>query len=136
MIQLRDPDDESHVGNDAIRAMIAQRFVDFCQGDPYDPDLHAWVVLVEPCDSAEAIEAASGCRIIREPFSERRYGDPGFTPTFDVLEEHDACFELVYVENDGGQGVLIVIPKEEGIDDTLLHFCRDYAEPAPDLKAA
>lgn len=134
MILLSDPDDVTQVEDEAIRTLLVQRFDDFCQGEPYDPDLHARVVLVEPGDSAEAIETASGCRIVRELFSERRYGDPGFTPTFDLLEEHDTFFEWVFVENDGAQAVLILIKKQVGIDDTLLQFCRDYAEPAPDLK--
>lgn len=133
---LRDPAEIAGIEDVLLRALIAQRFEDFCQGEPYDPELHAQVVLVEPGDALDAIEAAGGCAITREPFSARRYGEPGFRPGFEVLEEHATCFELVFVENDGGQGVVVFIPKLAGIDDTLRRFCTEYATPAPDLKVA
>ena len=68
----------------------------------------------------EAIGAATGCCIA--------------PAAFDLLEEHDACFELVFAEDDAG--TVIFIPKAGGIDADLLAFCGAYAEPAPDLKAA
>lgn len=136
MKHLRDPADVAGIEDATLRALIAQRFEDFCQGEPYDPDLHAQVILVEAGDALGTIEAAGGCAITREPFSARGYGEPGFRPGFEVLEEHDTCFELVYVENDGGQGVVFIIPKQAGIDDTLTRFCAEYATPAPDLKVA
>jgi hypothetical protein len=120
MIHLRDPQDLPRVLDMALRALIAQRFEDYAQGEPYDPTLHARPFLVQTGDSREAIGTATGCRL---------------TPAaFDVLEEHDACFELVFAEGDAG--TVIFIPKTEGIDADLLAFCRAYAEPAPDLKAA
>ena len=120
MIRLRDPGDLPLVENLEIRALIAQRFEDFAQGEPYDPELHAHAFLVQAGDSGEAIGAATGCCI---------------APTaFDLLEEHDACFELVFAEGDAG--TVLFIPKADGIDPNLITFCRAYAEPAPDLKAA
>jgi hypothetical protein len=120
MIPLRDPGDLPLVEDLEIRALIAQRFEDYAQGEPYDPTLHARPFLVQTGYSREAIGTATGCCL---------------TPAaFDVLEEHDACFELVFAEGDAG--TVIFIPKTEGIDADLLAFCRAHAEPAPDLKAA
>ena len=120
MIRLRDPGDLHLVEDLEIRALIAQRFEDFVQGEPYDPELHAHAFLVQAGDSGEAIKTATGCCITPE--------------RFDVLEEHDACFELVFAEGDAG--TVIFIPKTDGIDPNLITFCRAYAAPAPDLKAA
>lgn len=136
MIALHEPADTARIADAAIAALLAQRFEDVCQGDAYDPELHAQLFLVEPGDSIAAIEAAGGCRITRGLFDDTRYGEPGFTPNFELLEEHDSSFELVFVENDGGQGVVIFVPKADGVDELLLGFCREYAVPAPDLKAA
>ena len=120
MIRLRDPGDLHLVEDLEIRALIAQRFEDYAQGEPYDPELHARPFLVQAGDTREAIGTATGCCITPE--------------RFDVLEEHDACFELVFAEGDAG--TVIFIPKAGDIDADLLAFCRTYAEPAPDLKAA
>lgn len=120
MIRLRDPGDLHLVEDLEIRALIAQRFEDFAQGEPYDPELHARPFLVQAGDTREVIGTATCCCL---------------TPaSFDVLEEHDACFELVFAEGDAG--TVIFIPKAAGIDADLITFCRAYAEPAPDLKAA
>ena len=120
MIRLRDPGDLHLVEDLEIRALIAQRFEDYAQGEPYDPELHARPFLAQDGDTREAIETATGCCITPE--------------RFDVLEEHDTCFELVFAEGDAG--TVIFIPKAGDIDADLLAFCRTYAEPAPDLKAA
>ena len=120
MIPLRDPGDLPLVEDLEIRALIAQRFEDFAQGEPYDPELHARPFLVQTGDTREAIGAATSCSIA--------------PAAFDLLEEHDACFELVFAEGDAG--TVIFIPKAAGIDADLLAFCGAYAEPAPDLKAA
>lgn len=120
MIRLRDPGDLPLVENAEIQALIAQRFEDFAQGEPYDPELHATALLVQAGDTVSAIEDATHCSLTPE--------------RFDVLEEHDTCFELVFAEGDAG--TVIFIPKAVDIDNALLTFCRTYAEPAPDLKAA
>lgn len=120
MIHLTDPRDLALVEEPEIRALIAQRFEDFAQGEPYDPELHAHAFLVQAGDSGEAIETATGHCITPE--------------RFDVLEEHCTCFELVFAEGDAG--TVIFIPKAPGIAPELITFCRAYAEPAPDLKAA
>ena len=120
MIPLRDPGDLFLVEDLEIRALIAQRFEDYAQGEPYDPELHARPFLAQDGDTREAIETATGCCITPE--------------RFDVLEEHDTCFELVFAEGDAG--TVIFIPKAADTDADLITFCRAYAEPAPDLKAA
>ncbi len=120
MIHLRDSQDLPRVPDMALRALIAQRFEDFAQGEPYDPALHAHAFLVQAGDTLAGLEAETGCRI-----------HPAY---FDVLEEHDTGFELVFAEDDAG--TVIFIPKAVDIDTDLLVFCRAYAAPAPDLKAA
>lgn len=119
MIHLRDPGDVILILDTTLQALIAQRFEDFAQGEPYDPELHAQAFLAQAGDTVEALETATGCRITPE--------------RFDVLEEHDTCFELVFAEGDAG--TVIFIPKSPGIDTALLAFCQHYAVPAPDLNA-
>jgi hypothetical protein len=134
MLILRDSAAVSGVADPAIAKLLALRFEQISQDEPYDPDVHGFFILVEPSDTVSALEAASGCWITQGLFSDARYGEPDFCPCFEVLEEHPCCWEMVFVLNDGGFGVLFAIPKT-GIDDELLRFCRRYAVPAPPLAA-
>jgi len=120
MLHVIDPDHLRLVEDAEIRALIAQRFEDFAQGEPYDPELHAQAFLAQAGDTIGTLEAITGCHLTPE--------------RFDVLEEHDACFELVFAEGDAG--TVIFIPKAGDVDEALLGFCQTHAAPAPDLKAA
>lgn len=126
-IGIADPD---------LLSMVEQRFADMCSEDEesdgdFESDLQ--VIVVEPGDSVPALEAESGCPILRNLCGDVRFGEPGFTPCFELLEEHAGCYELVYVPGDGDGGVNIFIPKVMGIDPDLLAMCAMYSVPAPEL---
>lgn len=131
MLVLRDPSEAVVVNDPDLRALIEQRFEDICDGEDFDPDLHGQFIVVEPGDSVEALEKESGCPILGSYIGNSRYGDPGFKPVFECLEEHDTCYEMVFVPGGGDFGIVIFIPKAEGIDSDLLAMCAEYAEPAP-----
>ena len=131
MLVLRDPDSVTRITDPDLRSLVEQRFDDICAGEDYEPDIHGQLIVVELGDSTEALEAESGCPILRSPFGLSRYGDPGFKPCFECLEEHPCCYEMVFVPGDGDFGIVIFIPKTEGIDPELLALCAEYAEPAP-----
>ena len=128
---LRDPSEAIAITDPDLRSLIEQRFDEICDGEDFDPDLHGQFIVVEPGDSVEALEKESGCPILSAYTGNARYGDPGFKPVFECLEEHDTCYELVFVPGGGDFGVVIFIPKQDGIDTDLLAMCAEYAEPAP-----
>ena len=131
MLVLRDPSEVIAITDSQLRDLIEQRFEDTCDGEDFDPDLHGFMIVLEPGDRVEALEEESGCPILRSYIGNARYGDPEFKPVFECLEEHDACYEMVFVPGDGDFGIVIFIPKQEGIDPDLLAMCAAYAEPAP-----
>ena len=131
MLVLRDPSEAVTINDSDLRTLIEQRFEDVCDGEDFDPDLHGQFIVVEPGDSVEALEKESGCPILNSYIGSARFGDPGFSPCFEVLEEHDTCYEMVFVPSGGDFGIVIFIPKAEGIDSELLAMCAEYAEPAP-----
>ena len=108
-----------------------QRIADMTDGEDYDPDLHGPVVVVEPGDTVEQLEQDLGCSILQDPWDGTRFGDDGFAPGFEILEEHPGFYELVIVPGDGDFGIVIFIPKQDGISAELLHFCETYATAAP-----
>jgi len=130
MLILRDPADLAGVEPSSIRHLLAQRFEDLCQGEPFEADIHGFFILVEAGDTVSAIEAGAGCPVLSGLQRDSRYGNPDFVPAFEVLEEHPCAFEFVCVPGDGDFGVVILIPKEPGIDPEVIRFCKEYAIPA------
>ena len=131
MLVLRDPSLASSITDDDIRELVEQRFDDICDGEEYEADLHGFMIVVEPDDPVDVLEAESGCPILRSYIGTARYGDPDFRPVFECLDEHDTCYEMVFVPGGGDFGVVIFIPKQDGIDPELLAMCAEYATPAP-----
>lgn len=131
MLILRDPESVSGITDTEVRELVEQRFMDLCADDEYDPDINGYFIIVEPFDGVEALELESGCPILRSYIGTARFGDPGFKPVFECLEEHASCYEMVFVPGDGDFGIVIFVPKQPGIDAELLAFCATYAEQVP-----
>jgi hypothetical protein len=113
-----------------VRRLVTRRYGEICNGETYDYDRHGQLIVVEPGDTTKALEQESGCRILRSLFDEVRFGDPDFAPSFEALEEHPGCYEMVFILNDDGFGVDFFIPKQAGVDPELLAMCAQYAVPA------
>ena len=130
---LRDPDLANTIEDEALRALVAQRFVEIAQDEPYDPDIYGYFIVMEPGDSVATLEKEAGWPILGSVFNDARFGDADFSPCFEFLEEHErpACYEVVFILNDGGFGIDLFIPKVPGMDRQLLDFCRAYAVPVP-----
>ena len=131
MIILKGPAAVSRVADPDIRGLVQQRFSEVCAGEPYDYDTHGYMIVVEPGDTPEALEEETGCAILRDMFDDVRFGDPDFSPSFEALEEHHECYEMLFITNDEGFGITIWIPKtKKGIEAGLLAMCAAYAVPA------
>ena len=130
MIVLRDPQQLSQVVQPEIKAFLRQRFQDICEPEPYDPDEHGFFILVEPGDTSEQIESDTGYSLLKSLFNGTFYGDPEFSPDFEYLEDHGSFCEAVFIFTDSGFAVVIIVPKEEGIDGRILELCAEFATPA------
>jgi len=78
MLVLRDPALAATLEDEALRALITQRFVEIAQDEPYDPDTFGYFVVVEPGDSVESVEKEVGWPILGSVFNDARFGDPDF----------------------------------------------------------
>jgi hypothetical protein len=87
-------------------------------------------MLVEPGDNSDRIESATGYSLLKSLFNDTVYGDPDFMPDFEYLEDHIGFFEAVYIFTDSGFAVVMIVPKEEGIDGRILALCTEFAVPA------
>jgi hypothetical protein len=106
MIVLRDPQQLAQVVQQEIKAFLQQRFHDICVSEPYDPDNHRFFILVEPGDTSEQIELATGYSLLKTLLNNTVYGDSHFTPDFEYLEDHGSFCEAVYIFTDNGFAVV------------------------------
>ena len=134
MIVLRDPATTSQVTDPYIRELVHLRFRQILNGEPYDYDRHGYMVIVEPGDTIEQLEKEVGLPVLHGLFDDLPYGDPDFTPCFDILEEHTdeqpRIYEMVFISNDDGFATTVFVPSCEGIPGDLLAMCRSFATPA------
>jgi hypothetical protein len=130
MLILNDPALVNRISDSDIRSLAQQRFSEICASEPYDYDTHGYMIVVDPGDSVEVLEQEIGWPIFRNFLDDTRFGEPDFSPPFEVLEEHASCYEMVFILSDGDSGIAILIPKHPGIDADLLAMCAEYAVPA------
>ena len=128
MIVLRDPQQLTQVHQPEIKTFLLKRFHDICDPEPYDPDEHGFFILVEPGDTSEQIELATGYSLLKSLFNGTAYGDADFSPDFEYLEDHGSFCEAVYIFTDSGFAVMVIVPKDEGIDCKILGLCNEFAE--------
>lgn len=133
MLTLTDPAATTAITDDELRHLVDRRFDEIADGEPFDPEIHGVFIVVEESDCTANLENVSGCPILTNPISHCSFGDPEFRPLVEYLGEHSRCFEMVFVSGDGDFGIVIFIPKKDGIDPELLSFCRHYADPAEEV---
>jgi hypothetical protein len=120
---IRTLDDARTVTDEGIRSLIERRIHDLSEGEPFDADTTGYFVVVQAGDTVEALNEQLGFHILCNRFDGTRFDEPGFNRSFEVLEEHRTCFEIVFVISDDGFGVLVFIPKSPGVPHDLQAMC-------------
>ena len=123
MRKITNPAQVASIADPYVRALVELRLEQL--GTLDDAEL----IVVEPGDTLRSLEAASGCPILTDPFTETQYGDDGFTLSADALEDHGHVYTMLFVTSDT-YAIEIFIPKSAGIDGDLLAMCKQYAQPA------
>jgi hypothetical protein len=82
-------------------------------------------IVIEQGDIVADLDAELGFPVMTNRFDGCRYGEPGFSPSWEVIEEHINWFELVYVLSDDGFGVVVFVPKHA--DPELLKMLQQYS---------
>ena len=126
---IRDVAAADAITDPELRRLIQQRIDDLSE---YEDDGLVNFIIVELGDAIETIDAELGFSILGNRWDGSRWGDPAFTPSWEILEEHQhpEYFELVWVISDDGTGITAFVPKL-GIDPDLLAMCKAYATHGP-----
>jgi hypothetical protein len=112
----------------SLSTVLAQRFRDMSEDGVYDPEEHGYIVIAEPGDDPKTLDEGTGCPIFSDWFGDSQYPEAGFAPSFEYLAEYPLCYEMVFIANDSGFAVLLIVPKLTGIDQQLLNLCRENVE--------
>jgi len=123
---IRDLSALAHVQPE-VRALTEQRIRELSE---YVDDVFAELtrfIVVEPGDATEPLDTELGFAVLANRFDGIPFGADGFTPCWDVLEEHAKSYELVYVLSDDGCGVTVLVLKQPGVPEALLAMCSRYA---------
>ena len=127
---IRDLAGTSHISDTAIRDLVRQRINDL-GGEAFDSAELGYFLVVEIGDTLQALEAQLGFSILANRITGSRWDQPGFTPSFEFVEEiAGCCYDMVIVLSDSGYGVELLIPNKLGGDVDLLAMCARYATPA------
>lgn len=99
-------------------------------GSEFDLSEMARFVVVEPGDTIPELEAELGFSPFVNAVDGKRFGRPGFEPSWEWILDHGFCFEVVFVFSDSGFGEVLIVAKGEGqIPDLLALFetFRDFS---------
>ena len=86
------------------------------------------LILRHPNDSLDDLSAQRGFPILASQWGDIAFGQAGFTPSFELIEEHAHWFEMVFVISDDGYGIEVFVLKTGG-DPELLALRVAYARP-------
>lgn len=106
-----------------LRALIARRVEELAGYGAEDIGELVHFLVVEPGDTIEAIEAELGFSPLVNFVNGARFGDPGFTPSWELAERRGSWFELVFVLSDDGFGWVVLVAEAAELASTLEIYC-------------
>ena len=122
---VRDLDSLALVPDPAIRQMIQERIDAIASDEPYDAAQHGYFLVVDPGDSLGTISKQIGFDILADRWTGIRFGQPDYTPSFEFVELIDAIYDMLFIIDDSGYGIELLIPKTDGVDAELLAMCQN-----------
>lgn len=118
--------DTTNISDSAIRQLVEQRIYDLNTED-IDFSSLGYLIVVESGDSLDVLTTTLGFPILVNRFSGIHFGQPGFTPSFEFVEEFATCYDMVFIISDDGFGMEVFIPKTADVISDLLSMCKQYA---------
>ena len=83
-------------------------------------------LVVEPGDGLATLHRSLGFSVFQNAVDGCRFGEPGFTPSWEWIEDHGCCFEFVFIMDDSGFGHVVIVEKKTGVPRRLLDLCETH----------
>ena len=128
---IRDLPSTQQISDSAIRTLVQQR-IDDLGGDQFNTTELGYFLIVEPGDRLDTITEQIGFNVLANRVTGILWDQTGFTPSFEFVEDFSACYEMVFILDDSGYGVDLLISKGTGVAPDLLAMCQQYAVPGTD----
>lgn len=119
-----------HHEDPAVARLLADHLQYVSEYDDAETTEYLAVIAVEPGDTLQGLDLALDHQLLANLYSGKRYGENGFAPCFETLEEHESFYEMLFIQSDDGFGLSVIVPKRPDIDAELLSLCFRYASPA------
>jgi hypothetical protein len=126
---IRNPADAALIADSELRTLVRKTIAALSPDGPYDPAVLGYFLIVEPDDTIAELDAQIGFSILANRWTGIRFDQPGYTQSFEVLDEHANWFEIVFIISDDGYGIEVFVPKS-GVASELLAMCERYAVPS------
>lgn len=126
MIVVRNLQSTHQISNQQIRELVQERINDL-GGEEFDTNALGYFLVIQPGDTLDSIDAQLGFSILANRFTGIRYDQPGFTPSFEFVEEFATCYDMVFIISDDGFGIEVFVDKAEGVPPDLRIMCRVHA---------
>jgi hypothetical protein len=123
---IRNLADTQKISNTAIRKLVQQRINDL-GGDAFDATELGYFLVVEDGDTLEALSAQVGFPVLCNRMTGIRYGEPGFYPSFELVEQIGDFFDAVFVLSDDGFAVEMLVAADSSVHPDLLAMFKCYA---------
>ncbi len=128
---IRDLPSTLNISDAAIRTLVQKR-IDDLGGDQFNTTELGYFLIVEPGDRLDTITEQIGFNVLANRVTGILWDQTGFTPSFEFVEDFSACYEMVFILDDSGYGVDLLISKGTGVAPDLLAMCQQYAVPGTD----
>lgn len=126
MIKAADLSAAAAISNPEVRQLVEQR-IGSITAQGFDMSEVGYFLVVEPSDTLEAIAGQLGFVPTINRLTGKRFDDAQFTPHFESVLDHGYCWEVTYIISDSGYGVVLLLPKADGIPQELCDMCQMFA---------
>jgi hypothetical protein len=99
----------------AIRNLILDRIQGIADDIPFDTAVHGYFVEVEAGDTVEAINTQVGFDVLSKPV--------------EIVEDCGTCWDLLYIVDDTGFAIELIVLNAPGIPVELLAMCSAISNP-------
>jgi hypothetical protein len=96
---IRDLPSTLQISDPAIRKLVQQR-IDDLGGDKFNATELGYFLVIEPGDSLDSISAQMGFPVLANRCTGIKFGEPGFAPSFEFVEEIGNCYDTVFIVDD------------------------------------
>jgi hypothetical protein len=111
--------------DESLKQLLGDRVHDWAACELLDL---TYLVVIEPGDTERDLLDAIGYSPLVNPTTQKRFGQRGFTPSFDWLKLNGDYWELIETVSNDGFAYVIFVPDRDDTDPELRRLCRMHAE--------